>query len=86
MKKRIHRVLNFVAFNLLFFSLYLNFVHKDRNLTEISAPRKTNTSVVQGTVLVTNPEEYLNKQNAKSVNSSAQVQGTNADEKKVSFN
>jgi hypothetical protein len=29
MKKRATVFLNFVAFNLLFFALYLNFVHKD---------------------------------------------------------
>ncbi len=87
MKKRIHRVLNFVAFNLLFFSLYLNFVHKDKNLTEIAAaPHRSNTTSAQGTVLVSNPEEYLNKLNAKSLNASpVQLQGNN-DEKKISFN
>lgn len=31
MKRRIRRALNFVAFNLLFFSLYLNFIHKDQD-------------------------------------------------------
>ncbi|GAC1416580.1 MAG: hypothetical protein NVS1B13_00610 [Flavisolibacter sp.] len=87
MKKRIHRVLNFVAFNLLFFSLYLNFVHKDKNLTEIAAaPHKSNTPSVQGTVLVSNPEEYLNKINAKSlIVTPIQLQGNN-DEKKISYN
>jgi hypothetical protein len=29
MKKRTRRTVNFLAFNLLFFSLYLNFIHKD---------------------------------------------------------
>jgi len=29
MKRRTRRTLNFIAFNLLFFSLYLNFIHKD---------------------------------------------------------
>ena len=29
MKKRVFVFLNFVAFNLLFFALYLNFIHKD---------------------------------------------------------
>lgn len=29
MKKRIPKVANFLAFNLLFFALYLNFIYKD---------------------------------------------------------
>ncbi|HEX2845388.1 MAG TPA: hypothetical protein VHN59_02480 [Chitinophagaceae bacterium] len=29
MRKRIHRVANFLAFNLLFFAIYLNFIYKD---------------------------------------------------------
>jgi hypothetical protein len=31
MKRRTRRTLNFLAFNLLFFSLYLNFIHKDKD-------------------------------------------------------
>jgi len=31
MKRRIRRTVNFLAFNLLFFSLYLNFIHKDKD-------------------------------------------------------
>lgn len=30
MKRRIRKVANFFAFNLLFFALYLNFIHKDK--------------------------------------------------------
>lgn len=30
MKRRIHRIANFFAFNLLFFALYLNFIHTDK--------------------------------------------------------
>ena len=59
MKKRLSRVLNFFAFNLLFFSLYLNFIHKDNNTpTPVTAK---SSSVAQGTTLVSNPEQYLNK-------------------------
>ena len=60
MKKRISRVLNFFAFNLLFFALYLNFVHKDANAQTLPV-RNTATATVKGTVLVSNPEQYLNK-------------------------
>ena len=65
MKKRISRVLNFFAFNLLFFALYLNFIHKDSNVPVTSASKAS--TVVKGTVLVNNPEQYLNqnKENVK---------------------
>ena len=59
MKKRLSRILNFLAFNLLFFALYLNFIHKDSNSP---APiQKSSSATVQGTTLVSNPEQYINK-------------------------
>ncbi|MFZ9386328.1 MAG: hypothetical protein ACO25B_00480 [Chitinophagaceae bacterium] len=30
MKRRVRKIANFFAFNLLFFALYLNFIHKDK--------------------------------------------------------
>ncbi|HMT73011.1 MAG TPA: hypothetical protein PKA77_03020 [Chitinophagaceae bacterium] len=30
MKRRVRKIANFFAFNLLFFALYLNFIHKDQ--------------------------------------------------------
>ena len=65
MKKRISRVLNFFAFNLLFFALYLNFIHKDSNAVAAPAP-KSSTATSKRTVLVENPEIYLNKAESKS--------------------
>jgi len=32
MKKRVFNVLNFLALNVLFFAIYLNFIHKDTNV------------------------------------------------------
>jgi hypothetical protein len=61
MKKRLSRVLNFFAFNLLFFALYLNFIHKDSN-TPAPISAKSTTASVQGTVLVNNPEQYISKE------------------------
>ncbi|MBO9681343.1 MAG: hypothetical protein J7502_01505, partial [Flavisolibacter sp.] len=52
-------VLNFFAFNLLFFALYLNFVHKD-NSHALPAAKSAVTATSNGTVLVSNPEQYLN--------------------------
>ena len=74
MKKRISRILNFFAFNLLFFALYLNFIHKDSNA---QAPTVSKAStMVKGTVLVNNPDQYLimNKENVKHEVATAQLQ------------
>ena len=60
MKARFFKVLNFLAFNLLFFALYLNFVHKD-NPASASAPSAQKDHAVKGTVLVTNPDQYLHR-------------------------
>ena len=73
MKKRISRILNFFAFNLLFFALYLNFIHKDSNGQQAPAP-KTATAVTKGATLVSNPEQYLNKGQVKADVSTAQLQ------------
>ena len=66
MKRRIRKIVNFFAFNLLFFALYLNFIHKDRANIDV-APAVVNTSVTSaaaytGTVLVQNPEKYIRKE------------------------
>lgn len=66
MKRRIRKIVNFFAFNLLFFALYLNFIHKDRVNNEtvptaaVSTPNTGTTYT--GTVLVQNPEKYLKKE------------------------
>ena len=74
MKKRISRVVNFFAFNLLFFALYLNFIHKDNNTQAAPAPKSVTASSVKGAVLVTNPEQYLNKEEGKNVNTTTAFQ------------
>ena len=63
MKRRIRRIANFFAFNLLFFALYLNFIHKDK---AIVAPveQTVQTATVGGTVPVTHPEKYLDLKSA----------------------
>jgi hypothetical protein len=73
MKKRVSRILNFFAFNLLFFALYLNFIHKDSNAQLAPAP-KSATAASKATVLVSNPEQYLNKAQAKNESNTAQLQ------------
>ncbi|MGK2862302.1 MAG: hypothetical protein ACSLE0_10240 [Chitinophagaceae bacterium] len=60
MKSRLRKIANFFAFNLLFFALYLNFIHKDKQ-----GPANADTTVqpaaaaFSGTVLVQHPEKYL---------------------------
>lgn len=72
MKKRISRVLNFLAFNLLFFALYLNFIHKDSNPQVASVTKATAT--VKGAELVTNPDQYINKSMIKHDDTRSQLQ------------
>lgn len=62
MKRRVRKIANFFAFNLLFFALYLNFIHKDK---VAFIPEQSTTAAASanaafsGTVLVKNPEKYL---------------------------
>ena len=67
MKRRIRKIVNFFAFNLLFFALYLNFIHKDRANNDIApaavvSSQNTSAAAYTGTVLVQNPEKYLRKE------------------------
>ena len=50
MKRRVRKIANFFAFNLLFFALYLNFIHKDK--VNVPASSQQNTAAFSGTVLV----------------------------------
>jgi hypothetical protein len=59
MKKRVRKVANFLAFNLLFFALYLNFIHKDKPTMISDKTLQPETAAFSGTILVTNPEKYL---------------------------
>ncbi len=63
MKKRVRKIANFFAFNLLFFALYLNFIHKDSQAApvESSSAIQPKAAAFGTTVLVTNPEKYLDQ-------------------------
>jgi hypothetical protein len=65
MKRRVRKIVNFFAFNLLFFALYLNFIHNDKvvaaTATASENNQANNTAAFSGTVLVANPEQYLQK-------------------------
>ena len=62
MKSRVRRIANFFAFNLLFFAIYINFIHKDQQ-SSASAERseKRKAAAFSGTVLTEHPEKYLRK-------------------------
>jgi hypothetical protein len=66
MKRRIRRIANFFAFNLLFFALYLNFIHKDNATAGIHVQNDHTTAAVVGTVPVSQPEKYLEPKTAVS--------------------
>jgi hypothetical protein len=76
MKRRIRKIVNFFAFNLLFFALYLNFIHKDRANNDIApavvSTPATNAAAYTGTVLVQNPEKYLRKEEEEETNKNHQ--------------
>lgn len=60
MKSRIRKVATFLAFNLLFFAVYLNFVHADAQLPHDISPTMKEASPAFGeTRLVKDPEKYL---------------------------
>lgn len=61
MKRRVRKIANFFAFNLLFFALYLNFIHKDKVAVVTDPSVHQNAAAFSGTVLVEDPSEYLNK-------------------------
>jgi hypothetical protein len=64
MKRRVRKIANFFAFNLLFFALYLNFIHKDKvAVATIDQGTQQSTAAFSGTVLIDNPEKYLEKKN-----------------------
>lgn len=61
MKRRVRKIANFFAFNLLFFALYLNFIHKDKVAVVTDSTVQQSAAAFSGTVLVEDPSEYLNK-------------------------
>ena len=91
MKRRVRKIANFFAFNLLFFALYLNFIHKDKSGLPVvtQTASQQNTAAFSGTVLVDNPEQ-LEKKNAATTTVATQSadknQATNTEALKLSIN
>ncbi len=59
MKTRVRKVVNFFAFNLLFFALYLNFIHNDKNnlpSVSIAAGHEKNQAVLNADFVESTPK------------------------------
>lgn len=70
MKKRIYNLANFLAFNVLFFAVYLNFIQKTNNPASTSKSSvKTEKETLLQTQVVENPEEYINARTSIANNS-----------------
>lgn len=67
MKRRIRKIVNFFAFNLLFFALYLNFIHKDKTVSEPVPVQMNAPATISGTVPVQDADKYINAKTAASV-------------------
>jgi len=67
MKRRVRKIANFFAFNLLFFALYLNFIHKDKMAITGTPQNIQQNAAFSGTVLVDNPEQAIEKKNDATV-------------------
>ena len=68
MKKRTRRTVNFLAFNLLFFSLYLNFIHKDTEANLDPALVQSNNETYKAsatTPIVSSPPVEKNNETVK---------------------
>lgn len=63
MKRRVRKIANFFAFNLLFFALYLNFIHKDKMAVAGTPQSIQQNAAFSGTVLVDNPTQVTEKKN-----------------------
>jgi hypothetical protein len=67
MKKRISKIANFFAFNLLFFALYLNFIHKDRLSIAGTPQNLPKTAAFSGTAMMENNEPLIEKKSESTV-------------------
>lgn len=63
MKRRVRKIANFFAFNLLFFALYLNFIHKDKATVNFATETaKQQNAAFSGTVMISNPQQAEKKE------------------------
>jgi hypothetical protein len=89
MKRRVRKIANFFAFNLLFFALYLNFIHKDKSGLPVATQTASqqNAAAFSGTVLVDNPEQLNEKKSVATQNAATQnSEPANTEALKLSIN
>jgi hypothetical protein len=91
MKRRVRKIANFFAFNLLFFALYLNFIHKDKSGLPVATQTASqqNAAAFSGTVLVDNPDQLQEKKNvatATTQSATEKNQPANTEALKLSIN
>ena len=90
MKRRVRKIANFFAFNLLFFALYLNFIHKDKSNVVVSGVAQTasqsNPAAFSETVLVDGPQQEQQKNTATAQQPVTEKSAENATALKLSIN
>ncbi len=63
MNPRFFKIANFFAFNLLFFALYLNFVHKDKNVQQ-AISTNVHTPVAARNLSIESTGQHVEKEKA----------------------
>jgi hypothetical protein len=86
MKRRVRKIANFFAFNLLFFALYLNFIHKDKTSIAVPTSSQQTTAAFSGTVLVDNNNQKVTKEEVATTVSQPTVKAENNTALKLSIN
>lgn len=61
MKRRVRKIANFFAFNLLFFALYLNFIHRDKANVATGTTVSASAEAFSGTTIVENTNPVQEK-------------------------
>ena len=76
MKRRVRKIVNFFAFNLLFFALYLNFVHKDSATLPVTVNQtQVEPAAFGGTVPAENGAKFVDKKQSTSGSVTAPANG-----------
>lgn len=67
MKRRVRKIANFFAFNLLFFALYLNFIHRDKAIAATGTTVNASAEAFSGTNTVDNTNPVQQKKTEAAV-------------------
>ena len=67
MKRRVRKIANFFAFNLLFFALYLNFIHRDKAIAATGTTVSASAEAFSGTSIVDNTNPVQEKKTGPAV-------------------